>query len=371
MRAEATVDLGAILHNLGAVRQAVGSTAVMGVVKADAYGHGAAAVAQAMRSAGVPWLGVALPSEARALRESGDRGPLLAWLASPGDEHLASCIATRVDLSVSSTWALAEVEQAGHRAGVRPQVHLKIDTGLSRNGAAPGEWEELLISARRSQDRGRIQVVGLWSHLACADEPGHPSIDLQRDAFEVACDQALQAALEVRWRHLANSAAALTRPDLHYDMVRIGIAAYGVSPFPPQAATDYGLQAAMTLRARVALVKDIPAGAGVSYGLTWQASQPTRIALVPVGYADGIPRAAGNRAQVWINGSRHPVVGRVAMDQFVVDVGSTPVQAGDEVIVFGDAGPTADELAVAADTIGYEIVTRIGPRVARRHRGLP
>jgi len=367
MRAEAEVNLAAVRHNLGVVRQAVGSTPIMGVVKADAYGHGAAPIARTMRAAGAEWLGVALPAEARSLREQGDRGPLLAWLWSPGDEHLASCIATRVDLSVSSTWALAEVEQAAHRAGIPARVHLKIDTGLSRNGSSAGQWLDLLAQVSQSQARGRIEVVGIWSHLACADEPGHPSIDAQRDAFELANQQALDAGLQVRWRHLANSAAALTRPDLHYDLVRIGIAAYGVSPFPPQPASQAGLRAAMTLRAHVALVKEIPAGASVGYGATWTAPRATRLALVPVGYSDGIPRVAGNRAQAWLQGSRFPIVGLVAMDQFVLDIGQASAQPGDEVILFGGPGPTADELATASGTIGYEIVTRIGARIPRRH----
>lgn len=370
MRAEAVIDLGAIAENLRVVQQAV-STEVMAVVKADAYGHGIVPVSRLMRVAGASWLGVALPAEARALRESGDRGPLLAWLWSPGDEHLVSCIATRVDLSVSSAWALTEVEQAARRAGVPAHVHLKVDTGLSRNGASQGQWADLFDRARAAQERGRIQVVGLWSHLACADEPGHPSIDRQRKAFEQAYEQVTTAGVDVRWRHLANSAAALTRPDLHYDLVRVGIAAYGVSPFPLRPASALGLKPAMTLRARIALVKEIPAGATVSYGGTWSPARATRIALVPVGYADGIPRIAGNRAEVSIKGMRFPMVGRVAMDQFVVEIGESEVEAGDEVVIIGEGGPSADELAVATDTIGYEIVTRIGPRIPRRYQGAP
>lgn len=371
MRAEAVIDLGAITDNLKLVFQAVAPAPVMGVVKADAYGHGMVPVARLMRAVGAAWLGVALPSEARALRESGDRGPLLAWLWSPGDEHLASCIATRVDLSVSSSWALAEVEEAARRAGTPAHVHLKVDTGLSRNGASMTQWSDLVDQSRRAQDRGRLQVVGLWTHLASADEPGHPSIDRQRDAFQLACEQVASAGMYVRWRHAANSAAALTRPDLHYDLVRVGIAAYGVSPFPPRSASEWGLRPAMNLRARIALVKVIPAGTSVSYGGTWSAPKDTRIALVPIGYADGMPRTAGNRATVNIKGQPFPVVGRVAMDQFVVDVSEAEVEAGDEVSIIGGEGPSADELAIATDTIGYEIVTRIGPRVPRRYQDLP
>lgn len=371
VRAEAVIDLGAISCNLARITEAAAGTPVMAVVKADGYGHGAVQVARQAREAGVAWLGVALPSEARALRESGDRGPLLTWLWAPGDEHLPSCIATRVDLAVSSAWALHEAEQAARRAGMPAHVHLKIDTGLSRNGASAADWSELLELAAAAQRQGRVEVTGIWSHLACADEPGHPSVDAQRLAFEAACRAASDVGLDVRWRHLANSAATLTRPDLHYDLVRAGIATYGVSPLQDREASSLGLQPAMTVRARVALVKALAVGAAVSYGATWQASRPTRVALVPMGYADGLPRAAGNRAWVGIHGARAPIVGRVAMDQFVIDVTdvAVDVQPGDDVIVLGPQGPSADELAAAVDTIGYEIVTRMGPRLPRRYAG--
>lgn len=371
VRAEAVIDLAAIRHNVGLLTSAAQGSCVMAVVKADGYGHGAIETARQARDAGAAWLGVALPSEARKLREAGDRGPLLAWLWAPGDEHLPSCIASRVDLAVSSAWALHEVEQAARRAGMPAHVHLKIDTGLSRNGATASDWTELLEKAADAQRHGRLEVVGLWSHLACADEPGHPSIDAQRGAFDSACEVAAGLGVNVQWRHLANSAATLTRPDLHYDLVRVGIATYGVSPFPPAEATEFGLRPAMTVRARVALVKALAVGTAVSYGASWQATRPTRVALVPMGYADGFPRAAGNRGTVGIHGVRAPVIGRVAMDQFVIDVTdvSAEVTPGDEVIVLGPQGPSSDELAAAVDTIGYEIVTRMGPRLPRRYTG--
>lgn len=371
VRAEAVIDLGAVRSNLALLAEAAAGTPVMAVVKADGYGHGAIQVARQAREAGVAWLGVALPSEARALRESGDRGPLLAWLWAPGDEHLVSCVASRVDLGVSSVAGMHEVEQAARRAGMPAHVHLKVDTGLSRNGATAGDWPELVDHAAAAHRQGRVEVAGIWSHLACADEPGHPSIDAQRAAFEAACQAASERGVDVRWRHLANSAATLTRPDLHYDLVRVGIAAYGVSPLQAGEATSLGLRPVMTVRARIALVKHLPVGAAVSYGATWRTSRPTRVALVPMGYADGIPRAAGNRAWVGIQGARAPIVGRVAMDQFVIDVTDVPaeVQPGDEVTVVGPTGPSADELASAVDSIGYEIVTRMGPRLPRRYVG--
>lgn len=370
-RAEAVVDLSSIRHNLGVVHDAVGPLPVMAVVKADAYGHGMVEVAREARRCGAEWLGVALPSEARALREAGDGGRILAWLWAPGEEHLKNCLATQVDLGVSGERALAEVGEAAHRVGVCAKVHLKVDTGLSRNGAPVWEWVDLLRKAAELQERQRIDVVGCWSHLARADEPGHPSIRVQQGLFDKACAIASRAGFDIRFRHLANSAATLTEPDLHYDLVRVGIAMYGVSPTHPDAAEELGLRPAMTLRTSLARVKDIPAGQSVSYGGTFTAQRPMRIGLVPVGYADGMPRSASNRAHVTVSGQLAPVIGRVAMDQFVVGLGDeqTDAREGDEVVIFGVGGLTADDLAQASGTIGYEIVTRVGGRVPRRYVG--
>jgi alanine racemase len=209
----------------------------------------------------------------------------------------------------------------------------------------------------------------VWSHLACADEPGHPSIDAQLSAYREALAVADRAGLRPRYRHLANSAGLLTRPDTHFDLVRAGIATYGLTPVPPHR---YGLRPAMTLTATVALAKDAGAGAGVSYGHRYVTTAPTRLALVPLGYADGIPRHVSNTAEVLVAGARRPIAGTVCMDQFVVDTHGDPVRTGDEVVLFGpgDRGePTAQDWAEAAGTISYEIVTRIGPRVPRTYLG--
>ena len=376
IRAEAVINLDAVCRNLSTIGQELNGPVTMAVVKADGYGHGMVPVARAARAAGVPWLGVALLSEARDLRVSGDTGRVLAWLWAPGDDHLGPCVEADVDISVSSTWALAEVADVARRLGVRARVHLKVDTGLSRNGAALSEWTQLLGAARVEQDRGSIEVVGVWSHLANADCPDDQSVADQNACFAMADAAVVDAGLEPAVRHLANTAAALGYPKTRYDLVRIGIGMYGVSPSTPGSAAGLGLTGAMTLRARLALVKQIPAGQSVSYGSKWTASRPTRVGLVPLGYADGVPRAASGRAAVVVAGARCPVLGRIAMDQFVIEIddGLGDVKAGDEVVLFGDksgGAPTADDWAVASDSIGYEIVTRVSSRVPRRYVGAP
>ena len=375
-RAEAVIDLAAVRSNLAVFEAAVGGPQVMAVVKADAYGHGMARIAQEARSIGVPWLGVALLSEARALRQSGDTGRILAWLWAPGDPDLESCVSSDVDISVSSLWALAEVAEHAQRVGVRARVHLKVDTGLSRNGASVDDWAGLVSAAREAQDAGAIEVVGVWSHLANADLPGDSSVDDQRAQFEAASAVAIDSGLDPEVRHLANTAAALGYPDTRYDLVRLGIGMYGVPPSTPGSAATLGLTSVMTLRSRLALVKTIPAGQSVSYGSSWTAQRATRVGLVPLGYADGVPRSASGRAEVLLAGVRCPVIGRIAMDQFVIAIDDRidDARAGDEVVVFGDeasGAPTADDWAVASDSIGYEIVTRVSGRVPRRYVGAP
>lgn len=360
----ATVDLDAIAHNLDLVRTVVSGADVMGVVKADAYGHGMFPVAAALRTRGVNWLGVALPSEALMLRDSGDTGHILAWLWAPGDEDIERCVAAEVDLGVSNSRMLQEVRAAAVATGKKARVQLKVDTGVSRNGCSFSQWPALITETLEAGPL--IEVTGVWSHLANADIPNHPSVDEQRLLFDQACATAEAIGLVIPLRHLANSPAALLHPDTHYDLVRVGIALYGVSPVE---GCDFGLRPAMALVSSVASVKTVDAGASVSYGATWTATEDTSIALVLGGYADGIPRSASNRAEVFINGQLHPIVGRVAMDQFMVAL-QGEARAGDEVIIFGVA-PTANDFARACETIGYEIVTRIGPRVPRVYVGAP
>lgn len=369
LRAEASVDLDAIRANVSQLCAAAPSAQLMAVVKADGYGHGLLPSARAALDGGATWLGVSALEEALVLRAGGITVPVLSWLNSPG-EPLHDGVAAGVDLSVSSLWALEETVVAADRAGHTARVHLKVDTGLSRNGATPAQWPDLVSAAAKAEASGEVSVVGVWSHFAYADDPGHPTIATQVATFGAALDVATGAGLRPQVRHLANSAATLTLPSAHFDLVRPGIAVYGLSPVP-QVST-YGLRPAMTLRGRVALAKEVPTGTGVSYGHRYTTSQPSRLALIPLGYADGVPRAATNIAEIWLAGRRRRISGTVCMDQFVVDVGADPVEAGEQFVLFGpgDGGePTAYDWADALDTISYEIITRVGARVPRTYVG--
>lgn len=363
-RAEIVVDLAAIRHNVRVLREVVGpGVAIMTVVKADGYGHGMVPVARAAREAGAEWLGVATVDEALALRAAGDTGRVLCWLTIPGEDYAAAAAAD-LDVTAYTTTELDEMVAAGVA-----RVQLKVDTGLSRGGAARADWKGLFTHARGLELDGRVRITGVWSHFAASDDPDHPANAAQETAFAEALSLAVSAGLDPEVRHLANSAAAILRPGSRHDLVRCGIATYGLDP-APGVPHHLDLRPAMTVRATLALAKRIPAGAGVSYGHTWVAPQDTTVGVVPAGYGDGIPRAAGNRVEVWAGGARRAVRGRVCMDQLVIDLGDDTLRPGDDVVLFGpgSAGePTAQEWAEALDTINYEIVTRVGGRLARRH----
>jgi alanine racemase len=371
--ASAEIDLAAFRANIAALAEHAGSPEVMVVVKADGYGHGMLPCARAARQAGASWLGVATPAEALRLRIAGDTGRLLVWLYGP-DEDLSPLVADSVDISVHAPSQLGAVVAAAATVEHRARVHLKIDTGLSRNGAPLAGWPALCAAAAEAESAGALEVVGVWSHLAAADEPGHVSVAVQLEVFERAVRLAREVGLRPALRHLANSAAALIVPEARLDLVRLGIAAYGIDPAPGLAAlAGVSLRPAMRLRAQLVNVKHLAAGSGVSYGWTWVAPRPATVGLVPLGYADGIPRQAGNRAEVGWRGHRVPLRGRICMDQFVVELGpNVAAEIGEEVVIFGpgDAGePLAEEWAAHAGTIGYDIVTRIGSRVPRVYRG--
>lgn len=370
LRAVATVDLDAIAANVAALRRHVDGRDLMAVVKADGYGHGIVASARAARRGGAGWLGVALLDEALQLRAAGDKGPVLSWLAVPGERYAEGILAD-VEVSAYSVEQLAEIAAAARSVGRPARVQLKVDSGLGRGGATPDVWAALLDASVAAQAAGQVEVTGIWSHLACSDEPEHPSVAAQQKVYAEALDHAVGAGLEPVHRHLANSGATLEIPDTWLTLVRPGIAVYGVSPFT-DGHSPVPLQPAMTLEARLALVKQVPAGHGVSYGHTYVTDRATRLGLVPLGYGDGVPRHASNRGVVQIGAERCRIVGRVCMDQFVVDLGDVPAAPGDRVVLFGsgaDGEPTALDWAVAADTIGYEIVTRIAARVPRRYVG--
>jgi alanine racemase len=376
IRAEAVIDTDAIAANTGKLlaimRRQQPNAELMAVVKADGYGHGGLQAARAALRGGAASLGVATPTEAVALRAAGITAPLLAWLW-PAGEDIAPALAAGIQLGVSSIDHLDAILATGPVRRQPPSIHLKIDTGLGRNGVGPAELTAVLHAVAIAQQSGKVQVAGLMSHLASADLPDDPSVAQQTAAFRDVLERADLAGIRPATRHLANTPAVLECPDTYFDVGRCGIGIYGLDPVArPGGGNPVGLRPAMTLRATVALTKRVPAHYGVSYGLTYRTAAETTLALVPVGYADGIPRAASSAGEVWLGGKRRRIAGRVAMDQFVVDCGDDPVLAGDTVIIFGpgdDGEPTADDWAVACETINYEIVTRIGPRVPRRYVG--
>jgi alanine racemase len=364
---ERVVDLDAVAGNVRRLRELVPTPHAMVVVKADAYGHGAVECARAALAGGADWLGVAEIAEGLALREAGITAPVLAWLHDP-DEDFTLAVRAGIDVGLSSL-AQLEAAAAAQQGDAPVAVQLKVETGLSRNGVAEEEWDAVFARATELESEGRILVRGIFSHLSNAS----PDDDRAAIAvYERALARAAAAGLHPELRHLAASAAALTLPEARYDLVRFGIAAYGLSPFGGGHGAELGLRPAMTVRGRIAAVRRVPAGKGVSYDYTYRTHKETTLVLVPIGYAEGVPRHASNRAPVSIGGRTFRISGRVAMDQFVVDVGDLDVRVGDEVVLFGDPAtgvPSADDWAEAADTINWEIVTRLGGRLARTFVG--
>lgn len=361
--AHAVVDLDAVAHNT-ALFAGHTSAAVMAVVKADGFGHGALRVAATALASGASWLGVTTCAEALHLRGGGITAPILSWMHSP-DEDFGPALLAHVDLSVSSSDHLRAVAASAAALGITANVHLKADTGLHRNGARPAQWRELVHLSRALEKH--VRVRGVWSHLISGTDPAADSLRAQLRLFDESVEIARDAGLRPELRHLANSVATLAAPATHYELVRPGIGLYGVEPDPRRT---FGLRGAMTLRARLILVKRVPAGSGVSYEHDYVTGRDSTLALVPLGYADGLPWAAARHAEVSIAGRRYPVAGRIAMDQFVVDLGDDTARTGDEVVVFGpgnEGEPTVAEWARWANTVPHEIVTGVGPRVARHY----
>ena len=359
-RAEAVIDLSAIRANVALLKGKAGVD-LLAVVKADAYGHGLIPVAKAALEGGATWLGVALLEEAITLRAAGITAPILAWLVPPGSDF-KSAVDHDIDIAVSSIKALDEV---GAVAGAkRPRIHLEVDTGMTRGGFL-SEWNE--IDAHHVKG---VEIIGIFSHFARADEPGQPQNLEQLIRFKKMVATLESFGFTNIIRHLSNSAATLVDSASAFDMVRTGIAMYGLSPDVKTLGTSekLSLKPAMTLRAKLHLVKDVPAGSPVGYGATEITKADTKLGLVAMGYADGIPRIAKN-VGVTFNGKRAPIIGRVSMDQFVVDLGAgSTAKSGDWVSVFGPGTGeeyTADDWGSASGSINYEIVTRIGPRVPR------
>jgi alanine racemase len=366
----ATVDLDAIRHNVAALLGVAGGAALMAVVKADAYGHGAVAVARAAVEAGATWLGVATVEEGAALRAAGLSAPILL-LAEPVPEAASAVVGARLTPTVyREDWigALADAAAAAATPD-RLAVHLKVDTGMHRAGCDP---EDAVALAKAVQARAELRLEGLMTHLAVADEPGHPHTAEQLDCFQAVRRALAAEGFEPPVVHAANSAATIDVADARFDLVRVGIALYGLPP-APLLASRVALRPALALRARVSQVRRVPAGHAVSYGQRYRLRSDATIAVVPVGYADGVPRRLGAvGGEVLVGGRRRPLAGTVTMDQIMVDCGDDAVAVGDEVVLIGRQGDeeiTATEWAERLDTIAYEIVAGIGGRVPREHVG--
>ena len=359
-RAEAVINLSAITSNVASLKAKAGVD-LMAVVKADAYGHGLVPVAKAALDGGATWLGVALLEEAIALRAAGITAPILAWLVPTGSDF-QSAVDKDIDLAVSSVKALDEIRLL--KGSKRPRIHLEVDTGMTRGGFL-SEWSEIDLAHLQG-----VEIVGIFSHFARADEPGQAQNLEQVNRFKKMVANLDSFGFTNLIRHLSNSAATLVDHGSAFDMVRTGIAMYGLTPDLSTLGTSQslGLKPAMTLRAKLHLVKAVPAGSPVGYGATEKTKSETKLGIVAMGYADGIPRIAKG-VGIFFNGKRAPIIGRVSMDQFVVDLGAeTTAQTGDWVTIFstGTSGEyTADDWGGASGSINYEIVTRIGPRVPR------
>lgn len=356
---EARISVGAIARNVAALR---GQRPAMVIVKANGYGHGAVEAARAALDGGASWLGVVDLDEALELRNAAISAPVLAWIHDPATDF-DEAVSRDIDLGVNY---LEQLERIAASEG-RPNVQLKFDSGLARNGVVESEWGPFCDRAVALEREGKICVRGIFSHLASAGA----TVDEQQLArFTAAVQHARAAGLDPELIHLTATGGSMQLPEAHFSMLRIGIGAYGLTPFEHGESVPVTLTPAMQLSASIVSVKRVPAGTGLSYGHSYVTANETTLALVPLGYADGIPRHASNLGPVSINGVGYRVSGRVAMDQFIVDVGDAAVTVGDRAIVFGDPAdghPSADDWAIAAGTINYEIVTRIGARVVRRY----
>lgn len=371
-RAEAIIDLAALESN---VRRLLSGSKAKGlaVVKADAYGHGLIPIAERAVKAGASWVGTALLEEAIKVREGGIKVPIISWL-TPIHDDFEAALQNQIDLAIPSIEHLTAVMKAAEKTNIKPRLHLEVDTGMTRGGAL-GEWKALLHATSDLLKSNRVSVIGIWSHFARADEPGHKFNDEQIRNFEERVAEATGYGIKPELLHLSNSAATLSNESAHYDLVRMGIAMYGLSPDVKNMgdSAKLNLHPVMSLRSQIHLVKDVPAGVQVGYGGTAITKEATKVGVITMGYADGVPRNANSIAGVLVGNKKAPILGRVSMDQFVVDLGNNSIaRAGDWAYLIGSSvgdggadGYTADAWGQASGTINYEIVTRIGPRVPR------
>lgn len=376
--ARAIIDLSALEKNLQQLRKCDPNVQAMAIVKANAYGHGGVQIARAALKLGIKWFGVAQLAEALQLRQALKDFPqarIFTWIFSP-DADLETAIKADLDIAVSNPETLLRLAAAARAVGKTARVHLTIDTGMGREGALPDKLSPLLSAAQLASDEGTVEIVGIWSHLARADEAeaGQEATLRQLSRFGQSCEAAKQRGFTRLLRHLSASSGLLWYPQAHFDLARYGIAMYGLTPNPTRATTSrLQLTPIMRVEADLISVKKLPAGHPVSYGGTWVAPRDTYIGIVPLGYADGIDRHASGKIWVGANGQKYPQVGRICMDQFMVDLGNTPdgqppLKPGDTVRLWGDGSqgePTADDWAEAADTINYTIVTALNSRVPR------
>ncbi|MGC5627337.1 alanine racemase [Georgenia sp. Z1344] len=372
--ARARIDHEAFAHNLRTLRDRAGGVDVLAVVKADAYGHGLLPVARTALEAGATLLGVAQLAEALTLRHGlGPGGRVLAWLYAPG-APLAAALRADIEIGIGAPWMLDEVLAATRETGIAADVHLKLDTGMARNGVEPRQVDELAARLGPAVAEGSVRVASTFSHLASADEPGSGVTERQTELFLALVDRLRAAGTEPGPLHLAASSGVLLHPATHLDMIRPGIALYGVSPAEDVApAAEHGLRPVMTVSGRLVLTREAPAGTPVGYGHTAATERDTVLGLVPLGYADGVPRAASNQVALSAAGRRVPQVGRVSMDQVVVDLGPGAAdRPGDDIVLFGDPArgeASAWDWAEASGTIAYEMLTSVGVRVPRVHVG--
>ncbi len=367
--ARVEIDLDAIRRNVSALgARLAGGCGMIAVVKANAYGHGDVEVSRSALSAGAQRLGVILVEEAQRLRDAGIEAPILL-LHEPSPDDAGLAVGLGLTPSVFTERVVEALGTAAEQAGRSVPVHLKVDTGLNRLGVPCARIDEVVTALAKWP---RLEIEGVFSHFAFADEPGHPFVDLQIERFHDALDRLRRHGIEPPLRHLANSAATLTRPEAHFDLVRPGIALYGLAPGPRlRDAMPYA--PAMRIVSEVAMAKRVPAGQGVSYGLRYTLPRDGFIATVPLGYADGWPRASAGVTHALIGGRRHTCVGTVTMDSFMVDCGDYPVEIGEEVVLLGEQGDervSAEEIADATHTINYEVVTGVSARMPRVFSGV-
>jgi alanine racemase len=360
-----TVDLAAVAANTGLFASRTRAE-VMAVVKADGFGHGSADTARTALANGATWLGVTSIAEGLALREAGLAAPVLSWL-NPVDADFGLALAAGIDVAVPSLRHLSAVMGAATASGRRARVHLHLDVGMARDGCEPAQWPGLCQAAFGGEQRGVLAVAGLMGHLGCADVPADPCNETGRARFAWGLETARTAGLRPAVRHLAATAAALTDPRTHHTLCRIGAGLVGIDP-----SGTTRLHPALTLTAPVVAVRRVRAGNPVGYGHCWAAPADTTLGLLPVGYADGLPRAASGHAEVMVAGQRCPIAGLISMDQTVIDVRSQQIHPGEAATVFGPGTfgePTVADWAAWAGTIEHEIVTGIGARVRRQVAG--